>query len=65
MASGGMGDVLTGVIAGLIAQGLDAHTAACLGVQWHAEAGDIAASEGERGLLASDLFAPLRQLANQ
>src|SRR4030095_13146081 len=39
MASGGMGDVLTGVIAGLLAHGLDAYHAACIGVALHARAG--------------------------
>ncbi|HXE66153.1 MAG TPA: NAD(P)H-hydrate dehydratase [Rhodanobacteraceae bacterium] len=64
MASGGMGDVLTGVIAGLLAQGLDTWDAACLGVGLHARAGDLAARVGERGLLASDLFPYLRALVN-
>jgi NAD(P)H-hydrate epimerase len=65
MASGGMGDVLTGVIAGLLAQGYDTWRAARLGVSLHAQAGDMAASEGgEAGLLASDLFAALRSLRN-
>lgn len=64
MASGGMGDLLTGVIAALMAQGCSAWDAACMGVGWHARAGDIAAREGERGLLASDLLGPLRLLAN-
>jgi len=64
MASGGMGDVLTGVIAGLLAQGLDAWHAACAGVALHARAGDAAAREGEAGLIASDLFTPLRRLRN-
>ena len=64
MASGGMGDVLSGVIAALLAQGLSAQDAARLGVALHARAGDIAARAGERGLLASDLFAPLRALLN-
>lgn len=64
MASGGMGDVLTGVIAGLLAQGLDAYRAACTGVALHARAGDLAAREGECGLVASDLFGPLRALRN-
>lgn len=64
MASGGMGDVLTGVIAGVLAQGLDAWRAACAGVALHARAGDAAARDGEAGLIASDLFAPLRHLRN-
>ncbi|HEX5960767.1 MAG TPA: NAD(P)H-hydrate dehydratase [Rhodanobacteraceae bacterium] len=64
MASGGMGDVLTGVIAGLLAQGLSTWAAACLGVGLHARAGDLAARAGERGLLASDLFHYLRALVN-
>ena len=65
MASGGMGDVLAGVIGGLMAQGLDASAATCLGACLHSVAADRAAAEnGEKGLLASDLFAPLRQLVN-
>ncbi len=64
MASGGMGDVLTGVIAGLVAQGLSNDTAACLGVCLHAEAADRAATHGERGMLASDLMPHLRTLVN-
>lgn len=64
MASGGMGDLLTGVIAALLAQGCDPWRAACLGVGLHARAGDLAAGEGERGLLASDLLPALRWLGN-
>jgi NAD(P)H-hydrate epimerase len=64
MASGGMGDLLTGIIAGLLAQGCDAFQAACLGVALHARAGDVAARLGERGLLAGDLLEPLRGLVN-
>lgn len=65
MASGGMGDVLTGVIASLIAQGLELRMAARLGVAIHTAAADHAAAHGgERGLLASDLFPHLRRLAN-
>ena len=65
MASGGMGDVLTGVIAGVIAQGLRPFDAAVCGTLLHAAAGDAAARDGgERGLLASDLFPYLRRLAN-
>ncbi len=64
MASGGMGDLLTGVIAALLAQGLSAGNAARLGVALHARAGDGAAGNAPRGLIASDLLLPLRQLAN-
>ncbi|HEV2680758.1 MAG TPA: NAD(P)H-hydrate dehydratase, partial [Rhodanobacter sp.] len=64
MASGGMGDLLTGIVAALLAQGCSAWLAACLGVGLHARAGDHAAQQGERGLLASDLLAPLRALGN-
>ena len=65
MASGGMGDVLTGVVAGLRAQGFAAGEAACLAVAVHARAGDLASGEaGERGLLASDLLGRLRQAVN-
>ncbi len=65
MASGGMGDVLTGAIAALRAQQLSAFDAAVCGALLHATAGDAAArAGGERGLLASDLFAYLRHSAN-
>ncbi len=64
MASGGMGDLLTGVIAGLMAQGFDLELAACLGVVVHATAGDRAAGAQQRGLLATDLMPWLRQLVN-
>jgi NAD(P)H-hydrate epimerase len=57
MASAGMGDVLTGIIAGLCAQGLSLSDAALLGVWAHAAAGDeVAATLGEAGFLASDLL---------
>jgi ADP-dependent NAD(P)H-hydrate dehydratase / NAD(P)H-hydrate epimerase len=65
MASGGMGDVLTGVVAGLLAQGLAPFEAAATGALLHAAAGDDAAADGTRGLLASDLFPHLRRLANR
>jgi NAD(P)H-hydrate epimerase len=60
MASGGMGDVLSGVIPALIAQGLDPVEAATAGVCIHALAADRAAADGERGLLARDVIAELR-----
>lgn len=57
MATGGSGDVLTGLIAGLLAQGLDALDATILGVYLHGLAGDIAASfHGEVALAAGDLI---------
>jgi len=64
MASGGMGDVLTGIIAALLAQGLGIEDAATAGVCLHAAAADQAAWEGERGLLATDLLPELRPLLN-
>jgi len=64
MAVGGMGDVLTGVIAALRAQGLPAFDAASAGALLHGLAGDAAARDGERGLLPSDLMPYLRRLAN-
>ena len=65
MASGGVGDVLTGVIAGLIAQGFNLGEAARIAVYLHGEAADLAAQKGERGLLASDLMPFLRALVNR
>ncbi len=64
MATAGMGDLLTGIIAGFIAQGWSPKDAAYLGVCLHAAAGDLAAYDGERGLLASDLLPYLRKLLN-
>lgn len=64
MASGGMGDVLTGVVAALAAQGFALVDAAEIGVCLHAAAADAAAADGERGLLASDLLGWLRRLIN-
>jgi NAD(P)H-hydrate epimerase len=64
MAAPGMGDVLTGILAALLAQGLGMEEAAAVGVEIHARAGDRAAKAGERGLLASDLMAELRGVVN-
>lgn len=63
MASAGMGDVLSGVISGLIAQGLTPWQAAQMGVLLHAKAGDIALKkQGGPGLLASDLIPFIHEL---
>ncbi|MEA3638595.1 MAG: NAD(P)H-hydrate dehydratase [Lamprobacter sp.] len=62
MASAGMGDALTGIIAALIGQGMEPVLAAEAGVCLHGAAGDRAAAQGERGLLASDLIAALQPL---
>jgi NAD(P)H-hydrate epimerase len=65
MASGGMGDVLSGIVGSLLAQGWSLAEALKLGVYVHGEAADWSAAEqGERGLLASDLFAELRRCLN-
>lgn len=65
MASGGMGDILSGVLGGLLAQGFGLAEAARLGVCLHACSADRAAAElGERGLLATDLLPWLQRLVN-
>jgi NAD(P)H-hydrate epimerase len=66
MASGGMGDILTGVVAALMGQGVTAPDAARLGVWVHAVAGDDAARQGgEIGLMASDLMPFVRSRLNE
>ena len=64
MASAGMGDVLTGTIAGILAQCQDSWLSAKVGVLVHAMAGDSAARTGERGLLASDVARELHNCVN-
>ncbi len=64
MAAPGMGDVLTGIVAAMLAQGLEPELAAAVAVEAHARAGDRAACAGERGLLASELMAELRGVLN-
>lgn len=61
MATAGCGDVLTGLLAALLAQGLTSHKAALLGVLLHGLAGEMAAHRhaSSRGLIASDLIASL------
>ncbi len=57
MATGGMGDILTGIIAALIGQKLNPFAAACLGVHIHGLAGDLGAEElGQVSLIASDML---------
>ncbi len=64
MASAGTGDVLTGAIAGILAQCRDTWLAARVGVLVHAMAGDAAARNGERGLLAGDVARELHNCVN-
>lgn len=62
MSTAGSGDVLTGIIAGLLGQRMDAEDAARLGVWLHGRAGDLAAEkEGTYGLLARHLIEYLPQ----
>ncbi|HED33605.1 MAG TPA: NAD(P)H-hydrate dehydratase [Gammaproteobacteria bacterium] len=65
MAVAGMGDVLSGVLGALLAQGYDMALACQLGVCIHSLAGDMAAEQGQTGLLASDLFPEIRKLMNK
>lgn len=66
MATGGTGDVLTGVIAGLIAQGMEPDMAAAFGVFLHGSAGDIAVKEtGQYSMMASDLIEGIRQITRK
>ena len=64
MASGRMGDVLSGLLGGLLAQGFTLDQAARVGMLLHAEAADRAAEAGERGMQATDLLPHLRELVN-
>ncbi|MDH5764386.1 MAG: NAD(P)H-hydrate dehydratase [Gammaproteobacteria bacterium] len=64
MATAGMGDVLSGIIGALMAQGFSQSDAARLGVCIHALAGDRAAGLAPRGLIAADLFVEIRKLVN-
>jgi NAD(P)H-hydrate epimerase len=65
MATAGTGDVLTGIIASLLASGGAALQCALAGVLLHAESGDRAARAGQRGLIAGDLIAELHRLVNE
>jgi NAD(P)H-hydrate repair Nnr-like enzyme with NAD(P)H-hydrate dehydratase domain len=66
MAAPGMGDVLAGIIAALIAQGMAAEAAAIVGVWLHGATADLAVEEGlgPRGLTASELLPRVRRLLN-
>lgn len=65
MASGGMGDLLSGIIGGLVAQHMALDSAAKLGVIVHAMAGDIVAKTyGQRGIIATDLLPAIQKLIN-
>lgn len=65
MATAGMGDVLSGLLGALLAQGYGFSLAARIGVCLHARAGDLAAQSGQAGLLATDLYPYIRQLVNR
>ncbi|GAI91982.1 unnamed protein product, partial [marine sediment metagenome] len=62
MATGGSGDVLTGIICSLIAQGADNFSAAITGVYIHSVAGNLARDiKGERGMIAGDILSQVPQ----
>lgn len=65
LATGGSGDVLAGLLAALLAQGLTPWDAACLAVEVHGLAGDCLARQRGRGLLASDLPLAIAELLHQ
>ncbi len=66
LASAGTGDVLTGAIAGLVAQGLPLFDAAACGVYLHTEAGEmVKARLGDAGMIATDLLPELPQVIKQ
>lgn len=64
MATGGMGDILSGVIGGFLAAGIKPMIAASLGVLVHSLAADSAAKKGERGMIATDILPYLREWVN-
>jgi len=66
LASAGTGDVLTGAIAGLLAQGLSLFDAAACGVYLHGQAGEMVKAEmGDAGMLATDLLPKLPLVIRQ
>ena len=64
MATAGMGDLLAGIIAALVAQKLSLKDACNLGVFVHSLAGDVIAKEGQRGMVASDLLLVIKKIIN-
>lgn len=64
MASGGMGDVLAGLAGSFLAQGLPLSSALQAAVCVHGEAADLSMADGQRGMLATDLFPHIRRLVN-
>jgi hydroxyethylthiazole kinase-like uncharacterized protein yjeF len=62
MASGGMGDILSGIIGAFLAQGLSGFNAACLGVYIHGMASDVVSETMARGQIASDLLVRIPQI---
>ena len=65
MATAGMGDVLSGIVGGLVAQGISLQGSLCAGVCIHGEAADLSMQEnGQRGRVATDLMSYIRQLVN-
>ena len=59
MASAGMGDTLSGILAALLGQGLSAHDAALAGVRLHSKAGELAGQQHGYGLTATDVSGEL------
>ncbi|OSM06875.1 NAD(P)H-hydrate dehydratase [Magnetofaba australis] len=65
LAAGGSGDLLTGIVAGLLSQGWSAEQALRAGVYWHGRAADLVAEKrGAAGLAARDLLPELQRLRN-
>ncbi len=64
MATAGTGDILTGVIVAMLAQGMSLEIAAVIATGVHSRAGDAAAGEAPRGMLATDLLPQLRRFVN-
>jgi NAD(P)H-hydrate repair Nnr-like enzyme with NAD(P)H-hydrate dehydratase domain len=64
MATGGLGDVLSGVLGALLAQHMPPYEAACLGVWLHATAGQLDGAAG-RGMAATDLIPTIRRLLEE